>query len=312
MVELWVDKYHPQTLDEYVWQDLNQRATVERWIAEKAVPHLMFSGVQGTGKTALAKLILRCLKVQPGDVLEINMSKEGNVDTVRNKIGNFTSTWPIDDYKYVLLEEADYMSGNSQGALRHDIVKFSKTVRFIITCNYPHKIIPALHSRLMNFDFAALDRDRFTERAFEVLINEGIDFDPDIAVTYIQQVYPDLRKCINVMQQNSTSGTLLPPPQVVDLGAKDYVLAMAELFKAGKFLEARQLVCAQAQLDDYPDIFKFLYRNLDLWGTTEDEQDEALLIIRRGCVNHERIIDPEINLAAMFVELKQLHMKGIA
>jgi replication factor C small subunit len=311
MAELWTEKYRPKTLDEYVWRDPQQRDRVEAWLADKAVPNVLFSGIQGTGKTSLAKLILRLLDIQPGDILEVNASKERNLDVVREKISNFVSTWPIGnyDYKYILLEEADYMNPMAQAALRVEMEKYSNSARFVFTANYPNKIIPALHSRLQTQHFMALDREAFRFRLLTILLSENIAVETEETIElveeFINQNYPDLRKCINLVQQNCRKGKL-EPPSVAESSSKDYVMEMINLFRAGEFLEARKLIVAQAQPEQYTDIYRVLYRNLDVWGD-EAAQDKALMIIRQGLVNHALVADVEINLAATICELQLIN-----
>jgi replication factor C small subunit len=305
-MELWTEKYRPKTLDEYVWRDPQQRAQVESWLSQGALPHLLLSGVQGSGKTSLALLAIRQLKVQPGDVLEINASRERNVEVVQTKILNFCTTWALGDMKYVLLDEADSMSPLAQRVLRGEMEKYAESVRFILTCNYPNKIIPALHSRCQGFHFEALDMNEFMVRIANILTNEGVALETEEDINVVQQfvdlTHPDLRKCINLLQQNVKDGKLRTP-QKKDSGGKDYLHDMANLFRAGRYVEARTLVVSQAQPEEYGEIYRFLYQNLDLWGDDDSQQNEALLLIRDGLVKHGLVADVEINLAATIASL---------
>jgi replication factor C small subunit len=242
------------------------------------------------------------LNVNKGDVLEINASRERNADVVQDKIVNFVSTWPLGDFKYVLLDEADSMSPLAQRILRGEMEKYHDSARFILTCNYPNKIIPAIHSRCQGFHFEALDVGEFMVRIGTILATENIEFDIETMEEYVAMTHPDLRKCINLLQQNVRDGKL-QSPQKADSGSKDYMLEMANLFASGQYTEARKLVVAQAQPEEYGEIFRFMYKNLEFWGNTEEQQNEALLIIRKGLVNHGLVADVEINLAATIVEL---------
>jgi len=302
MKELWVEKYRPKTVDGYVFRDEAQRAQVNTWIKDQTIPHLLFSGNAGIGKTTLAKLLFNELDINPLDILEINASRTNSVDDVRDKIVNFVQMIPFGDFKVVLLDEADYLSPNAQAALRGVMEEYHSTARFILTCNYPNRIIPALHSRCQGFHIATIDQTEFTARVAEILITEGVTPDLDTLDTYVKATYPDLRKCINMVQMNSVDGVLVAPQQG-DTGEADYKLQMVELFKAGKITEARKLVCAQARPEEMEEIYRWLYDNIDLFG---EKDEEAIIIIKNGLVNHTLVSDPEINLAATLISLARL------
>jgi replication factor C small subunit len=301
--ELWTEKYRPTDIQSYVFRDGKQKQQVAGWVSEGALPHLLFSGAPGTGKTTLAKVLLQELEVDNMDILEINASNENNVDTIRNKITNFSSTMPFGDLKYVLLDEADYITPNGQAALRGVMEMYHTSCRFILTCNYPQRIIPALHSRCQGFHIEKLDVTEFTARIAQICIDEGVEVDLDTLDTYVQASYPDLRKSINLVQQNVVEG-VLQKPQVGDQAQSDWMLSAIELFKAGNYKEARTMICSQARPEEYDDIYKFMYRNLDLWGTTDIQQDQAIVIIRNGMAKSSLCADPEINLAATLIELQ--------
>ena len=244
------------------------------------------------------------LDVSSYDILEINASRENSVDTVREKINNFVQIMPFGDYKYVLLDEADYMSPNGQAALRGVMEMYHTSARFILTCNYPNRVIPALHSRCQGFHMETIDKNEFTARTAEILIAEQIEPDIETLDTYVKASYPDLRKCINMIQQNVRDGKLMPPA-TGDSGQQDYRLQMVELFKQGKITEARRLVCSQARPDEIEDIYKWLYDNIALFGD-EARQEKAILVIKKGLVDHTLVADPEINLAATMIQLQNI------
>ena len=305
MKELWVEKYRPATLDGYVFTDANQRAEIESWIKEKSIPHLLFSGGAGIGKTTLAKILIRALDVNEYDLLEMNASAKNSVDDVRDTIINFVSTMPFGEFKIVLLDEADYLSPNAQAALRNLMETYSASARFILTCNYKHKIIPALHSRCQGFHIAKTDQTEFTARVATVLVEEGIEFDLDTLDDYVKATYPDLRKCLNLVQASSVSGTLRNADSA-DGSSADWKLDAVHLFKQRKIKQARQLLCSQATAEEMDDVFRWLYDNLELWGKTDEAQDQAIITIRRGLVNHSMCADAEINLSATITELCQI------
>ena len=306
MKELWTEKYRPNTLKDYVVRDQRRRDQIEGWIKSGAIPHLLFSGAPGVGKTTLAKILFHELKVESYDILEINASRENSVDTVRDKINNFVQIMPFGAYKYVLLDEAVYITPNGQAALRGVMETYHTSARFILTCNYPNRVIPALHSRCQGFHIETIDKNEFTARVAQILIEEKVNPELDILDTYVKATYPDLRKCINMVQQNSRDGQLHAPDKA-DKGQQDYRLEMVDLFKKGKILEARKLVCSQARPEEVEDIFRWLYDNLDMISKDDEQQDKAILAIKQGLVDHSFVADPEINLAATMIKLGRIH-----
>jgi len=304
MKELWVEKYRPNTLDGYVFKDDQQKGQIENWIKDGSIPHLLFSGNAGVGKTTLAKILINKLDIQDTDVLYVNGSKEGRKVEWIDKLIGFCSTMPFGEFKVVLVDEADYMNVNSvQPALRNLMEEYSSSVRFILTCNYPNKIIPPLHSRCQRLHIEKTDLTEFTARVATILVEEQIDFDLDTLDTYVKGTYPDLRKCINNLQMNSLDGKLLIAETTDD--SSDYRVEMVQLFKAGKISEARKLVCKQASPEEMDDIYRWLYDNVEVFGD-EAKQDKAVLIIKQGLVDHTLVSDPEINLAATMIRLGNL------
>jgi len=300
---IWTEYYRPSKISDYVFKDDNQRQQVQSWIDDASIPHLLFSGAPGTGKTTLAKILINELGIDGYDILEINASRENSVDVIRDKVTGFVQTMPFGDFKIVLLDEADYISANGQAALRGVMETYAKSARFILTCNYPNRIIPALHSRCQGFHIDKTDQVEYTARVATVLVEEGIDFDLDTLDTYVKASYPDLRKCLNNCQMNSTTGKLTNPVDGSSSNTVDYKLAVVDLFKKGKLREARQMLCTQVRPEEMDDIFRWSYDNLELWGDTPEQQDAAILIIRQGLVNVPLVADQEINLSATLVEL---------
>jgi len=304
MKELWVEKYRPKTVEGYVFRDEAQKKQIQQWIKDQSIPHLLFSGNAGIGKTTLAKLLLTELDIEELDILELNASRTNSVDDVRDRIVNFVQMIPFGDFKVVLLDEADYLSPNAQAALRGVMEEYHEFARFILTCNYPNKIIPAIHSRCQGFHIARVDQTEFTARVAEILIAENVTPDLDILDTYVKATYPDLRKCINMVQMNVQDKSLLAPHEN-DSGEADWKLEMVDLFKAGKIAEARKLLCGTVRPEEMEGIYRWLYENLELFGNDE-KQDSAVLIIKQGLVDHTLVVDPEINLAAVLIKLSRL------
>lgn len=305
MKDLWVEKYRPKTVNEYVFRDETQRQQVEGWIKNQSIPHLLFSGSAGIGKTTLAKVLMHELDINPYDILEINASRTNSVDDVRDKIVTFSRMIPFGTFKLVMLDEADYLSPNAQAALRGVMEEYHHTVRFILTCNYPNRVIPALHSRCQGFHIETIDRDEFIARVATILVSENINADVETLDTYVKASYPDLRKCINLIQMNSSTGTLVSPDKN-DKNEADWRLDMVQLFKQGKIGEARKMVCKSARPEEMEDVYRWLYDNLELISAEESIQDKAILIIKQGLVDHSFVADPEINLAATLIRIAAL------
>lgn len=303
--DLWVESYRPKTVDDYVWCDAKQKEQVKEWINRGAIPHVLLSGAAGTGKTSLAKVIFNELNVESADILYVNASEETGVDNMRDKIINFVKTMSFSgEYRYVLLDEADYLSKNAQAILRNAMETYSNVARFVLTCNYPHKIIDAIHSRCQGFSIKTLDRDDYKYRILQILATEEIAGDEETIDTYISAYYPDLRKTINAIQQNSTTGTLVPPSSS-ESSNNDVYLTMIDYFKRKSITEARKLLIGNLQPEEIENLYIFMYQNLEIFGGLT-QQEDAILIIKQALVDHTIVADPEINLAAALVRLGRL------
>lgn len=303
MNKLWVESYRPKTISDYVFRDEDQRTQVESWVRSGSIPHLLLSGSPGVGKTTIAKVLINELNIEELDVLTANGSKEGRKIEWIDRLIAFCSTMPFGDFKVVLIDEADYMNKESvQPALRNLMEEYSDTVRFILTCNYPNKIIPALHSRFQGFHIEKIDHTEFTSRVATILITEGVDVDIETLDSYVKATYPDLRKCINLVQQNTIDGVLVEPGKG-DKSVDDFLLTAVDLFKKGKVLDARKVLCENVNQDEVEDIYRWMYDNLDLWSNTQEGKDQAILAIAKGLRNVPMVADQEINLAATLVEL---------
>lgn len=304
---LWTERYRPKHTDDYVFVDDRQRQQVKDWITLEEIPNLLFSGEPGTGKTTLAKVLINELGVDTYDVKEINASRENGVDVIRDQIFNFCSTMPFGKFKIVLLDEADYLTPAGQAMLRGDIERYNASVRFILTCNYAHRIIPALKSRCHEFHINKTDKTEFTARAATVLVAENINFDLDTLDSYVGATYPDLRKCLNQLQTNSTTGTLLPAQNTVN-DQDSMLIEITDQFKGGKITQGREQLLQFLGLNPtrLEDLYRWMYTNLELWGDSPEQRDSAVLIIRNGLANLSLVGIPEISLAATMIELTQI------
>jgi DNA polymerase III delta prime subunit len=306
MRELWVEKFRPKTLDGYVFKDQNQRKQIEAWIKAGTLPHMLLSGSPGTGKSTLVKLLLNEIKIDPFDILEVNASKDNGVDFIRNKIANFSETMGVGEIRYIFLDEADGLSPPAQGVLRGTMEKYSNTVRFLLTCNYPNKIIPAIKSRCETgrMHIEKLDTGEFYLRLINILDTEKIEVDADALEEIVQKTYPDLRRGISMIQANSVTGKLISPSADTEQ-VSDYQTTIVALFRDKKFKEARETICTQINLEEYEEMFRFMYENLEFWsGEDEVKQGRCIMAIRDGLVNHTMAADPEINLSATLAELE--------
>jgi replication factor C small subunit len=300
--QIWTEKYRPSTLDGYVFSDSQQRKQINTWIKEKTIPHLLFSGSPGIGKTTIAKILINELEVMEFDILEINASRTNSVDDVRDKITNFVQMMPFGSFKVVLLDEADYLSPNAQAALRGVMEEYAATARFILTCNYPNKIIPALHSRCQGFHITNIDQTEFTTRVATILITENVEFELDVLDTFVRATYPDLRKCINSVQQNVSDGQLNLPVSDANTST-DWRFEMVNLFKESRIREARTLLCGKLQAEEMLSVYRWIYDNINVLSNDRDIQDKILFAVKRGLLDHTLVMDPEINLSATLLKI---------
>ncbi len=297
---LWVEKYRPSTLDTYIGND-HLKSKVSIYLESGDLPHLLLFGRAGTGKTTLAKLLIKNIEC---DYLYINASDENNVDTVRTKVKNFASTIGFKDLKIIILDECDYITPNAQAALRNLMETFSKHCRFILTCNYVERIIDPIQSRCQLFQIIPPSKKEVAQKLHNILIEENVNSELDDIKILVDSGYPDIRRVINSAQRNVVRGKLK-----LDTGSiiqNDYKLKLLKILetqnKKNAFKDIRQLL-ADNKVTDFADLFRLLYDEVDGYG--KGHIAECILIIAKYELSDSQVVDKEINAMAMVVELLQ-------
>jgi replication factor C small subunit len=303
---VWAEKYRPETLDDYIC-DERVRAIISDFIKRKDVPgHLLFHGSAGTGKTTLAKIITKNI---PCDVMYVNASDNTGVDFVRDKIKPFAATMGFNDLKIVILDESDYMSTNSQASLRNLMETYSKTTRFILTCNYVDKIIAPLFSRTQVFKLEPPTMKDVAMYIVKILAAENIAYDMPTVATVVKEYYPDIRKIVNVVQQSTTSGKLeLVKLQSANADVKNKMISILKSAKTNKkaFNEVRQLV-NDAGIKMYEELYTELYNNTSEYA---NDQDIAVIIdISESVYQNAMVVDKEITFMACIAKLLKIITK---
>ena len=296
---LWVEKYRPSKLDDYVGNE-HLKSKVSGYIENEDVPHLLFFGKAGTGKTTLAKLIVSSIEC---DFMMINASDENNVETVRNKVKNFASSMGFKKYKIIILDEFDYMTPQAQAILRNLMETFSRHCRFILTCNYIEKIIEPIQSRCQTFQITPPTKKDVAIQMSKILKSESVEFDPKDLVPIIDSSYPDIRKIINTCQLNSLKGKL--QVDVQNLLENDYKLKVLEVLKSNddkrnKYMKIRQTVL-DSKATDFSDLYTLLYEKVDDYAG--ENTANVILVLGDGVAKSAVAIDKEIIAAAALIQI---------
>ena len=297
-MELWVEKYRPTTLEEYVGNE-TIKSKIADYLKQGSIQNLLFHGVAGTGKTTLAKLIAKNLNC---DLLYINASDERGIDTIRDKIIPFASSMSFNDVKIVILDEADYITPQAQATLRNTIESCSKTTRFILTCNYLERIISPLQSRCQTFEIIPPSKDEVNNKCKSILDKEDISYENNEALTVINTHYPDIRKIINTLQGSVVNAEI----KIDSTSLKNTQLGgliVDALIRKAKLSEIRQII-ADSGSREFDDLFKYIYdKSSTLFG---DNEGEAILIIAKYQYEYTFVLEKEICIAAMLKQLLDL------
>jgi len=297
---LLVEKYRPTSLDEYICSETLRKSFTE-YIEKKDIPHLLLYGDAGSGQTTLAKIFANT--ISPDNFMYINASDENSVDTVRDKIKQFASSMGFGGLKIIILDEADYLSQSAQAALRNIMETFSKTTRFILTCNYAERIIEPLQSRCQSFNITPPSKRDVAKHIVAMLKSEGVEFDLADVATIVNANYPDVRKTINSIQRSITGAVLTLDQEAVE--QTHYYGSILEILKSekktkDKFQEIRQLI-ANNYVRDYTPMFRFLYDNVD--GYAKTKVGQVIIIIAEAHYRDAFVIDHEINAMSMFIQI---------
>ncbi len=295
---IWCEKYRPDTLDDYVGND-HIKEKFSQYIAESDPPHVMLYGKAGTGKTTLARILTNNIDC---DELYINASDETGVDIVRTEIKPFAASVSFSKMKIVILDEFDYMSPNSQAALRNIMEQFSKITRFVLTCNYHEKIIEPIISRCQVFEVFPPSRTKVAVHVAGILKKEGVSYKPEDVKLLLDTTYPDIRQLINSCQRNSTKGQLVVNrEEIID---SDFKLKMLDILKKSAkqdvYKNIRQLV-ANNHVSDFTEVFRFLIDRVDEYAPTKSPH--ITTTVADGLRYDTYIVDKEINFMATMIEL---------
>jgi replication factor C small subunit len=297
--DLWTEAFRPNTLDGYIGNEaLIGKANI--WIQNGELPHLLFYGSAGTGKTTLAKILANAIDSQ---TMYINASDENSVDVVRDKISRFASSVGFKRWKIIILDEFDFMTANAQAALRNLMETYSKTTRFILTCNYVEKIIDPIQSRCQTFAITPPNKTDVAKRLVAVLEEKDVQYDIKDIAAIINASYPDIRRALNAAQASVVNGKLqLDKASAIQANYMSEVLEMLKSAKDKKaaFTKIRQCI-ADSKVKDFTPLYTFLYDNLDEFA--HGHIAPCILIIAESQYQGAHVVDQEINIMAMFVNL---------
>ena len=300
---LWIEKYRSQTLQQYIGNDAI-KARIADCIANNDIPHLLFAGSAGTGKTTLAKLIIKNIQC---DYLYINASDENGIDTIRDKVKGFASTASFQPIKVVILDESDFLTQPAQAALRNLIEEYSAYTRFILTCNYVERLIEPLQSRCELHVLKPPTKGAVAKHiCTNILDVESVIYDVQDVVKVINEFYPDIRSVIKVLQSN-VRDSKLTVTTLDDNWTKQLIQILIKRDK-NAWYQVRQLV-ADAQVDDFQTAYRYMFDHMTEFSYGNDAQLSVILddFIWRSSV----VPDKEINFAACIAKVLDTNKKQI-
>lgn len=304
--KLWTEKYRPQTLDKYAFQNEVHRDFINLVVESQSIPNLLLYGVPGTGKSTLARILTEMCNIDESDVLIINASDKRGIDTFRDDIKSFSETMPMGDYKVIILEEAERITGDAQKALKAFMEEVTDYCRFILTTNHVNQINTAIRSRCQEIAFKASHKDDIAEYLVTILAAEKVKFSLDVLYEYIDAWAPDIRKTLNSLQQHVIRGAL--QPFTGNAAALDVEEKLLECLSKNDWSSARTLVCTSVPSDQLETVFRLLYDNLHKVPKFKKQEtwEEGIVLIAEHAVKHKNIDDTEINCAALFIRLSMI------
>lgn len=300
---LWVEKYRPRTVEETILpKDL--KTIFQKFVDTKNVPNLLLAGPPGCGKTTVAKAMLDELGC---DYIIINGSLKGGIDTLRNDIMQFASSVSFSGgRKYVILDEADYLNASStQPALRNFMEEFSRNCGFILTCNYPNRVIKELHSRcsVVNFkipkkEFATLAA-QMVRRITNILEMEEVKYDTNVLVEVIKKYFPDWRRTIGELQKYAATGAI--DSGILSMMDEISIKQLMSYLKEKNFTEMRKWVAENADADS-TSLFRSIYVESSKYIKLNTL---PLLVVLLAKYQYQAafVADHEINIAACLTEM---------
>jgi len=295
---LWVEKYRPTSLDTYIGNE-HLKEKVKVYLESEDVPHLLLYGVAGTGKTTLAKVIIKNIDC---DYLYINASDENNVDNVRTKIKNFASSIDFKSLKVVILDEADFLTPNAQAALRNLMETFSKHCRFILTCNYVERIIDPIQSRCQTYKITPPSRKEVAIHLRNILDTEDAMYKLDDLAMIVNAGYPDIRRVINSTQRQIVDGKL--KIDVSSVIQNDYKIQLLDMLgNNSSFNDIRKLI-ADNSVGEYAELYRLLYDEVETYAN--GKVAECILAIAEGEFNDVNVVDKEICFMATLIKIMRI------